>query len=133
MTTPRENDEFKAIKYTMTSCPNTEWSAFTSCEKAQRRLALYCLPVLSRSLVITDTRPFTVALATIFKRMGQNNSKVKQMRSLLENSQTVGQACGTSGSHHQAAFGVGRTLFFSTYTDSSNNHYFSSPVLATDL
>lgn len=55
------------------------------------------------------------------------------MRSLLESSQTVGQACGTSGLHHQAAFGVGRTLYFSTYTDSSNNHYFSSPVLATDL
>lgn len=87
-------------------------SAFNSCEKAQRRLALYCLPVLSRSLVITDTRPFTVALATIFKRMGQNNSKVKQMRSLLENSQTVGRVCGTLGSHHQASFGVGRTLFF---------------------
>lgn len=116
MTTPQENDEFKAIKYTMTFCPNTEWAVLIGqhllAEKAQRRLALYCLPVLSRSLVITDTRPFTVALATIFKRMDQSNSKVKQMRSLLESSQTVGQACGTSGLHHQAAFGVGRTLFF---------------------
>lgn len=109
-------------------------SAFTSCEKAQSHLGLYCLPVLSRSLVITDTRPFTVALATIFKRMSQNNSKVKQMRSLVENSQTVGQACGTSGSHHQAAFGVGRTLFvLLTQVPVTTTRVFSSPVLATDL